>query len=186
MLKGYYQIIVKNRAGRVIHRRRQRELHSYLIAFLQILHVQMAWASTSIKDTGGVNRSVTKSDYNFYAKGPSGNITYGIVVGTDDTPVANDDYQLGAIIVNGAGAGQLAYGDQSFIPAVEFGLNVDLITSRPFTNNSPGDILVKEIGVYNTITPLYFAAGIRDVLDAPENVEPGQTLTVIYTLRTSA
>ena len=72
----------------------------------------------------------------------------GIVVGTDSTPVALEDYALGTLIAHGIGAGQLEYGESTVSAPTIISSTARLQCQRLFTNNSGGSITVREAGIY--------------------------------------
>ncbi|QDR80237.1 hypothetical protein [Sporomusa termitida] len=116
------------------------------------------------------------------------NTATGLVVGTGTAAFDFEQHTLEAIINNGTNAGELLY--LAFNPIVK---NYDSSTStysvthsRYFTNNSGGDIVVSEVGIY---TPrIYVANGTgiamvtRDVLETPVTVPDLARLTVTYTI----
>lgn len=115
--------------------------------------------------------------------------TFGVVVGTDDTPFSAEDFILGSQITHGSGLGQLAYSAQSE-PVTTYNTSTKKYTqtiTRVFNNNSGSSITIKEIGLISRISPwttstssYYLMA--RDVLDTPVVVANGAQLTVTYEL----
>jgi len=65
--------------------------------------------------------------------------------------------------------------------------NIDFDVCRPFINESGGTITVKEIALYckSTLDHVKYFALLRDVT-ADTDVADDETLTVVYTLRTTA
>lgn len=123
---------------------------------------------------------------------------YGILVGSSDVAESFDDYNLGATIGHGAGAGQLSRAAQSIVSQVWNSSSHKWILTlqRGFVNTSGGDVTVKELG-FITSYSIYILPGsspsfdgnakllIRDVLPTPVTVATGQTLTVTYTIEYS-
>jgi hypothetical protein len=193
----YYRTIVTDKNGKVVKRSRWRKSRSFVIAYLQHIDSALAHAygspllSVSIKDTGGVIRTIpggsdAKTIMACFA--PDNDDTYGIVVGTGTTAPTNTDYNLGAKIAHGTGAGQLDYGAHSRTAPTVVGANVDYVISRSFYNGSGASITVNEIGIivstYDTGVFQRFFLIVRDVI-APVTVNDTQTLTVQYTWRTT-
>jgi hypothetical protein len=120
-------------------------------------------------------------DWNYTAQmnAGAGVSAYGIVAGAMDTPVTRDDYKLGSQISHGNASGQLMYGAMSWDSPIAYGTGYLIRGIRVFTNNSGGDVTVKEIGCYASIAGYYFCF-IRDVLSAPVTVPNGYSWTVRY------
>jgi len=182
----WYEIVVRDRHGKVLSRER-RKSRSFLKQWNQAvyLHVQ-AGSALTMTDIGGTGRSISRSKYSFQMEGPAADVNFGIVVGTDDTAVTISDYQLGARIAHGAGAGQLDYAitivNLSAVAAPSCGFTI----TRSMTNNSGGDIDIAEAGLYfrmNEFAPFYYFCGVRDVLGAPHTVVNTATVSVQYTLQ---
>lgn len=137
--------------------------------------------------------SCVRDAYNQWGVGSA----YGILVGSSDVAESFDDYNLGATIGHGAGAGQLNRALQSIVSQVWNSSSRKWILTllRGFVNTSGGDVTVKELGfltatgvlISNTTSSndSYIKLLIRDVLPAPVTVANGQTLTVTYTIEYS-
>ena len=78
---------------------------------------------------------------------------FGIVVGSDDTPVAYDDYKLGNQILHGTGSGQLSYQkcevESPYLDGSEYKFRI----SRAFVNNSGASITVKAVSYTHLTLP---------------------------------
>lgn len=72
----------------------------------------------------------------------------GIMLGTDDTALSLSSTQLGTLIADGSGAGQLIHGDTTYTVPTTVGSSSYYSFHRSFTNNSGGAIVVKEAGWY--------------------------------------
>ncbi len=92
-----------------------------------------------------------------------GSDLYGIVVGSDNTPVDILDYKLGVKIVGGTESGQLIYQEPLF--------DSDVTVSDPdctfdmwrnWNNNSGGSVTVRETGIYTWTNSDFFCI-VRDV-----------------------
>lgn len=113
------------------------------------------------------------------AVGTVGTESVGIVVGTSDTAWNIDQYALGAIITSGSGAGQLAYQVSGYDSKLYASKIWTTTNKRVMNNNSGGDIIVKEVGLYGRN---YDSAAMleRSVLDPTVTVPNGTQLTVTY------
>ncbi|OYT59632.1 MAG: hypothetical protein B6U75_03480 [Desulfurococcales archaeon ex4484_217_1] len=118
-----------------------------------------------------------------------GDDTYGIMVGSDNTPVSDDDYCLKSKIAHGDGDNLLHYSSHTF-EDVEVGTSYARFRmSRSFTNNGSVNVTVYEFGlgvwnywkhhdaVYNDVKFLV----CRDVESGGVTVNPSETLVVLYT-----
>ena len=110
---------------------------------------------------------------------------YGIVVGTGSTPVTRDDYKLESLVPDGFADGQMVYGKTT----VE-DVNGDPPSSvfriiRTFTNEGSTTITIYEIGLIVKAQDKYVLIA-RDVLDTPQDVPAGATLTVRYIFKVTA
>ena len=113
--------------------------------------------------------------------------TYGILVGSNDTPPTNEDFKLLEKIEHGDGTGQLEYDEMMFLDINISGGYVKLPFLRTFYNNSGATITVKEIGyVVNLYRDSKYCLWLRDVLSPPVDVEQGKTLSVQYIIKTKA
>jgi hypothetical protein len=175
---GYIEWELRDPKGRIVKRGRQ-PIKSWVKQWLQVLYVEFAEISISILDTSGTSRSVTSSF--FRADAGAGVSSHGIVVGSSDTPVTRDDYKLGSQIAHGNGTGQLMYGAMSWDTPTAYGTGYLIRAIRVFTNNSGGDVTVKEIGVIISYSSsLYYFLIIRDVLSTPVTIPNGYSWTVRY------
>ena len=112
--------------------------------------------------------------------------SYGIVVGSDDSPVEYDDYKLGNQIPHGTGSGELSYQtcdvEAPYLDGSEYKFRI----SRAFVNNSGASITVKEVGIYVSHQGSNkFYMILRDVLPSPTSIPDGATFTVRYYIKVS-
>jgi hypothetical protein len=175
---GYIEWELRDPKGRIVKRGKQ-PMKSWVKAWIQFLYVYWYNGNTTIIDTSGVSRGVAPNATFTLAAG-AGVSTFGIVVGSSDTPVTRDDYKLGSQILHGSGTGQLMYGAMSFDAPTAYGTGYLLRVIRVFTNNSGADVTVKEIGVYVNQTGSYYYCLIRDVLTTPVTIPNGYSWTVRY------
>ena len=189
-----YEIVVTDKEGKEIHKIEKRPAKSYVKQFLQALRVFLAQTTVSMKDTSGNSVNVNPKPTGYYTsvKADAGDSddSYGIQVGTGDAAVTNNDYALDNKIAHGSGAGQLQYGATSFYDIIEDGGYIKFTISRTFFNASGASIDVKEIGLVGYLDATTEHWGnfllIRDVLASAVTVDSGNTLTVQYTLKTTA
>lgn len=116
---------------------------------------------------------------------------HGIVVGTSVNAESFDSstprgYSLGAVIVNGNGAGQMDYAEQNLYTVTFVALVKTATLIRFINNNSGGDITVNEVGIYGrgglnyTDDQLWMA--VRDLLGVGVLVPDTGQLKVTYTI----
>jgi hypothetical protein len=187
---------IRDKDGKLIKKSKQ-EAHSLVKNFACFLYALFGATSIIRKDINGSN----KTFYGARAPGIAGTSAplrcdalagqdfYGIQVGTSNTAVTRDDYQLGSKISHGSNAGQLAYGAMTIEtvngtpPASRFRL------IRVFSNNTTQTITVKEIGLVigNSFPDVWENFLIaRDVLTTPQDVPVSATLTVRYIFEVTA
>ena len=209
--KLFLELVLKDlRSSKVIYCKRFKS-HSYVLNFVKILQGLFitkggydlsddglkAYAYV-VKDDGATIDAWTEwyNPSSTYGAGggtpiavnaPEGDDTYGILVGSDATPVSYNDYNLKAKIPHGSTDGKLYYGPMSIgivttTGAPQFGI------SRTFTNAGSADVTVAEVGI---IARNYWKNAaevkrdvkyliIRDVLTESVTVKPLTSLTVSY------
>ena len=191
--KVHITIEVRDRTGKVIHRRRERG-HSWTRNYYVILVAQAGWVEgteemgTRLRTVGGswiekANHFPRLED-DSYVEGGSGNTSRGIVIGTGSTPPTIDDYKLEALIPHGTGEGQMLYNAQADTvnEVISGGWRTTLV--RQFNNNSGASIYVAETGIYAFVafwgSNAYMLC--RNVHDPAVEVPHGGLLTVTYTV----
>ena len=182
----FYQLIVRDKNGKIVRKTRFKRSKSFVLQFLQLLEVQM-YRSVDVSMKRDVGTMIAVADFasNFDAEAAITDTTKGILVGTGTTPPTNIDYNMETLIAHGTGATQLSYGATSKTTTVVVGANVDFILTRTFNNGSGNTIHVTEVGIITLIgaTP-YYGLMLHDTFTAVP-VLNGQTLTVNYTFRTT-
>lgn len=137
----------------------------------------------SLKRTSAVVSALNVGQYGTTLLGAAGIYNRGIVVGTSDAAESFEDYNLGATILHGTGAGQLSFLAQA-APAQSYnaGTKTWSITHKRIMNNNSGNIIgIKETGIiadYNNGTGFWLIC--RDVLAATFDVADGGQLNVEY------
>lgn len=110
-------------------------------------------------------------------------VTSGIILGSGSTPPTPADFILEVPIASGNAAGQLNYQQQTGVQGVEIaGANTSFIFQRLFTNNSGGNVNVRELAIY-TLTGGSSFLIYRDVLPATDTIPNGGTYRVSITFR---
>ena len=128
--------------------------------------------------TGGSNPYPFSYAGAFVADGAAGDAGKGIVMGTDATPVTNDDYKLGAIIPHGTGAGQMSYDAVAFAPMSIAGNVLTIPISRMIANNTANPITFNEIGLYTVGGASMMI--LRDVISPAVVINPGEATLIAY------
>ncbi|MBA7567759.1 hypothetical protein ES708_09476 [subsurface metagenome] len=180
----WYSVVVRDRHGKVISRE-HRKSKSFLKAWNQLVYVQMKSEVTgeSIVDTDGVSQSITAHTYNFAMNAAAGTITYGIRVGTGNTPVAIDDYALDAPIAEGTGVDEMNHLVCTVATSVVAAPSCSFLVSRAITNNSGSEITVREAGIHAIMKVGVVGLITRDVFVTPQAVPNGGTITIDWTLQ---
>jgi len=192
MIETYYRILKHDPDGKLVKDSGLIPSRSYVIQFLELL-------GAIFDGSGNVNATATDGtediiyDTTFMYKNGTvnpiaGDDDWGIVVGTNAGTTAedNENYALDTkILHSGVGeANKLNYQAVTMIAAREVGLNVDLDVARTFLNETGSPITVKEIGLISRCEPPNYHLILRDVV-TDEEVLDAETLTVVYTLRTT-
>ncbi len=184
----WYKAIVRDHRGKILSCESRRS-HSMLGNWYRILYAHMAYTSTSLIRTDGIDRGVIYFGDNWKFVAAANEDYIGIVIGTGIAAVTVDDYKLDSQIMQGTGSGQMRHlASTPGWPSVA-GSNCDFLTSRTFLNNSGSSIMVRESGIYCRVKgPTYYgyACIVRDVLATPQDVPDGGSITIDYTLRITA
>jgi hypothetical protein len=133
-------------------------------------------------ETGGTSQGITIWGSGVVVGGNAGAgvDSYGILIGSSDTPVAIGQYSLGSKIAHGTGSGQMSYG-ASTVEALTKDATWFFRVVRMFTNSSGATITVRELGLFIQVTnPTKQVMLARDVATSPINVPNGSTLTLRY------
>ncbi len=162
VLVGFWlELGVWNSEGKLIHQQRQLS-RSPLKQFLQALLSQFNISIGSVvKDTSGTLRSLMTAYIQVMSN--AGEVLWGLVLGTDNTPVDMLDYKLITQILEGSGVGQLLHQGCNFDADVTVAdPDCTFDCWRNFNNNSGASITVREAAIYSKITTFYFCI-VRDV-----------------------
>ena len=172
--------------------------HSLNYNFVQFIWALWYASTATVQDTGGTLITINGASGGTMAlTAPSGNSSYGIVVGSGasagSTP-SPTQFKLVAQIPQGTSSGQIEYGAVSLTKPAASGQITQFTISRSFTNVSGSTINVTEIGliVYvtgfnmigttsgTTVSSDYFLIAY-DIPSSAISVQNGQTLTITYT-----
>lgn len=192
--KIFIALEVRDRTGKVIHKRRERG-HSWVRNYYVVMVCQAGFVdmrdelNTRLR---GINGAYAGSA-NYFAEihqdnwieGGSGVADRGIVIGTGSTPPDVEDYDLEARITHGTGEGQMLYNAQAdtVSEAISGGWRTTMV--RQFNNNSGASIYVAETGLIGLVdngggtTKCLLC---RNVHDPAVEVPHGGLLTVTYTV----
>jgi stage V sporulation protein SpoVS len=172
--------------------------HSLNYNFATFIWILWDATTATIVDTTGTAMSLNGASGGTMAlTAPSGNSSYGIVIGSGasagstPSPTANN---LIAQIPNGTSSGQIEYGAVSVGAVSQSGQITQFTISRSFTNVSGATITVTEIGLVVNVTGFamvtvsthtavssdYFLIAY-DIPSSAISVQNGQTLTITYT-----
>ena len=137
-------------------------------------------AVSTIKDTGGTNRSSAINGMYMNLSGVVvGDLTHGIVVGTSTQAENRDDYVLITPVAHGNGAGQLWYQAATNDATLAITGGYRLVHSRQVDNNSGADIVITEMALYGLASSFYFCF-LRDVLASSYTVANGASAVGRY------
>lgn len=127
------------------------------------------------------------------SKGPfkwnaaAGAINYGLVCGSDNTPVDPADYYVKGVIGHGDTDGSLSYDEVQTVEEWSAEGVYTLTVSRFVTNNGTVDVVVKETstgvlvyGDSNGDAPKYMHVA-REVLGTPITITPGGSRRIVNT-----
>ena len=204
-MRGYIEVTVKDRFGNIVQKGRH-EMRSFVNNLLKMIEGFMLCGGSTQSVTITLPTGSSKSTYVCWyasggrshgggtplaAKAADNDDTYGIIVGSGETPVTLNDYSVESKIAHGSGSGQLDYS-----PVTVEDLGLDTIVTPPvyrirlirtFTNHTPSTITISEVAIY---ARSYWkdSAGVaaddkfmimRDVLSPPYNVPSGGIATVV-------
>jgi hypothetical protein len=150
----------------------------------------MAMADNSnitLTDTAGTGRTIYQNQMDNYALAADaalGDAFYGIMFGTGETAVDQDDSQMDSVITHGTGAGELEFSACTVGTVSKNGNISSYQITRTVTNNSGGDITIKECGLgVRTNDAGYKILIERTILPTPYTVVAGATAYGRYTIR---
>lgn len=193
MIETYYRILKHDPDGRLVKDTGLLPSHSYVIQFLEMVEGFFNGVTRNATAVDGAEKIIVQSNQDIRFGGVVasgvGSDSNGIVVGTNAGTTAedNENYALDTKILHSAvgEANKLNYQSTTFVAPRVVGPNIDFDINRTFLNETGGGITVKEIGIIAkwSLTPHYHLL-LRDVV-ADEAVADGETLTVVYVLRTT-
>ncbi len=172
--------------------------HSLNYNFALLIWALWSASQAEMTDTGGTAIYVQGASGGAWSvTAPSGNSTYGIVIGSGASAGSTPSptaYKLVAQIPAGTNSGQIEYGATSVGSPSQSGQTTSFTISRSFTNVSGSTINVTEIGIIVYVTGFamttvstntavssdYFLIAY-DIPSSAIAVQNGQTLTITYT-----
>ena len=176
-----YELTIRDPQGRVI-KRVKRPSRSYVLAFIDLLYIQMTQVSANIVDTGNTSRAVIANTINFRTEAGNDVNTYGPKVGTGTGAVVIGDYALGTAIAHGTGAGTLDHQATEWMNLGTSGSTRSFQLRRLFVNASGAPITINECGLYSQGAGPYNFLTVRDLVSPGVAVPNGGSATLIYTL----
>jgi len=168
----FYEVVVTDKEGREIFREAGPS------------HTSMG--SNTIKDTGGIDRTVGRSPSNLRANAGVGDVNFGIRVGKGSTPIDISDYALDTPIAEGTGVDQLSHHEVQNSQPVVSAPDCSFTIWRVMFNNTGSTVSgIREIGCY-VVMGSWYGLAFRDVLASPASIPFGGAMTVTYTLKVTA
>lgn len=129
--------------GKLIRRYPWKRANSLLKAFIQLLAVQISALAHTIKDTGGVDRSISGNAANFHSAAGIATISQGVLIGTGTTSVTMLDFKLETQVTT-----NITHSVSSFAVENPSTGSWRLALSRGFTNNTGATLEVRESAIY--------------------------------------
>jgi len=172
--------------------------HSLNYNFATLIWALWSASTATMSDTGGTAISVNGASGGAWSvTAPSGNSSYGIVVGSGASAGSTPSptaFNLVAEIPQGTSSGQIEYGAVSVGAVSQSGQITSFTISRSFTNVSGSTLTVTEIGIivyvtgfamttvstHTAVSSDYFLIAY-DIPSSAIAIQNGQTLTVTYT-----
>lgn len=207
--EAFWEFEVRDKNGQILQHFRQRS-HSWVRNAYNMMFCYLAGKDLdngsfgagylSLKDTNGavqygngpvcLGQGVSVDSTSWGCRGPAGNDTYGILVGSGTNPEDFESHILHSKISNGTGAGQLTY-VQSEAHAITWNpgtLTMKNELARFFNNNSGADVSVNEVALVlrgyrpgSSVPYNYMTA--RDRLVSTVTVPDTGQLKVTYTVQ---
>ena len=206
VFESFLELEVRDSSGKVVQTYKDRA-HSWNRNFYNLIYSSAACEEIDDPTTFGdgllnyksTNATVSSTNQVGYIstaqpdiqaggyRGPSGDSTYGILVGSNTQAFAFNDFALVTQIVNGTGSGQLSHvlGE---IPVRTWTLATRVMKNewtRYFNNNSGAAINVNEVGLVSSGLSGTSNLGLvaRDVLGTTVSVPNNGQLKTVYTIQ---
>lgn len=169
-----------------------KQVYEHECDYLVKAYIQWMWSnlnnssSKTVKDVAGVNQASpwTWGGWAQRVNAGKGTDGYGIVIGTGNTAVTINDYQLATKIAEGTGVGQMLHYELFFMWYTPTTTEAKWKITRSFVNKSGSPINVAEAGVYvNNENSSYTYLFARDVFGGAISVGNDQNFTVEYTVK---
>lgn len=186
------RLVVTDPNGKVLTDTGQKPSKSFVIQWLEAIYYIFDGIEPTNTCILGTEERMVRTGVTLTSQcktnAPINDDEYGIVAGTGDTAVDNEDYKLATQLTEGVGVGNITHGAMVH-ETVVIDTYVSWEMKRPFTNNTGSLITVKEVGTYTkqaNTSPYPSHCIIRDVLGTPVDVPDKCSLTAYYTWRTLA
>ena len=194
---AYWDIVVKDRYGRIVRKGRKRA-DSFLGNFLKIIRVLLG-ESTKIYDTGGTERNVNADDFTSVASimAGAGDDSFGIVLSSGTSQVNISDSSIESKILHGTSSGQLDYREVTIDSDIYIDTSKSPVVAvfgiyRAFGNESGGDVNVSKVylvckaNYWNGSTWVTHTFAIaEDMLQQVYTVPNGGSISVTLTVEVS-
>ena len=172
--------------------------HSLNYNFASIIWALWDANSITLSDTGGIATSINGASGGAWSvTAPSGNTSYGILIGSGATAGSTPSPSLSNLVAQipqGTSSGQIEYGGVTLSSVSGSGQTTSFTVSRSYTNVSGATLTVTEIGIavymtgfamtnvstHSAVTSDYFLIAY-DIPSSAISVQNGQTLTITYT-----
>jgi hypothetical protein len=164
--------------------------HSLNSNFASIIYALWGAITTGVSNYGGNSIIINGASGGTWAvTAPSGNATYGILIGSGasagGTPSPAQSNMI-ALIPHGTSSGQIEYGAVTVNPPTVSGQTTSFTISRSYTNVSGATLSVTEIGLAVQMTGFAMTTSnivliAYDIPSSAISVQNGQTLTITYT-----
>jgi hypothetical protein len=150
-LQAHVQVEIKDKAGKVVKRYRQKLARSYVRQMIDMLNAYMGDIEGNVvKDTvGDITNIYHSGGYwkSVLAIAGAGLVTYGILCGSGTDAVTISDYYLPHLINHGDTSNKLNYGAVSVGNVAIVGSSAKFTIARTLTNNSGADISPSEVAL---------------------------------------
>lgn len=173
-IKLQVRAIVHTKDGRTFKKYPWKKTHSLLKQFIQLLMIQLSYTNQTIKKTDGSTYNSPPHALNLMVVGALNDTTFGILIGSGDTPVTLEDYALEAQITT-----NVAHALQSFALENPNASTWRISISRTFTNNTGAVLHIKEVAIYTSNYTSYVSACLERTLYAVD-VPDGYPVTFQY------
>lgn len=176
-----------DRDGKVISEQKKQPAHSFVQGYIWAgcVNVMSTVANIGpVKDITSADITIRNRQGPLTCTGAYGVPDPGIRVGTGNSAVRVNQYQLDAPIAEGSGAGQLKHQAQTWIFNGVVGDEASFEVTRSFINWSGAEITVGEAGMHVPVFTGLFTFYLLACRDLASHAVPnGGAVTLTYTIR---